>query len=855
MANVPPEGLALLDAIAGTESPGYDVLYGGGKFSGYGDHPRQLVSIQSGPNAGLKSSAAGRYQFLQDTWDEAQQALGLPDFSPESQDEAAWWLAQRDYAAQTGRNLQSDLADSTALGGIAQALAGTWTSLPGGIEATTTGNRFANDYLSAYQQRASQQPQMAQIPSREDFLKQLDPTRSSAIPGMPLPGIPSREDFLRGLGGLPAEDTSPVMQEALADASRRSQALNLERPLGVDAEQPGILQQALGNVPVIGPVANLITSDSGQAFGRGAIDAIPIAGQALANARVEADALLAQLPGGMTPDEVRARAAAYNAALKDEHGAEMLAGNIAGTVLPFVGVGATALGAKALGMSADATLPIVGNLGARMLAGAGSGAVISGADTLAREGLSDEGIQNAKNNALLGGAIGLGAPVAGNLLSKGASAIKDAFLGASAQKTFARAMTADQLPPAALNKLIGQAGEGAVAADLGTNMQHLAGGLASLPGEPQAIIVNALTSRAAKAGNRLSKDVAAAIGEPPAPLSAVTDQIVAAQKAAAGPLYAAVQPVAVEMTPAIQAIQASPMGQAAFKKAAEMAANDGLGGTGMTVGFLDYAKQALDDVYGAAIRAGQNNEARQAASMARALAAEVDSQVPQYAAARDAFAGPAKLLDAIELGQSVFTRKMTPDELQSLLNGMSTSEKDGLLQGVQGAIQEIIGNARTDAAGVKALFASSNAKEKLALLLGPEAADGIEAALAREAKFSRTHQVAAGNSETAARSAQQAAISPELAGIPKTSNQTVVGMIVSGMDKARNALTSQYRGAQNVKLANMLTSGQLAPTEAQAIGKVGVAKNALLAPAVPALLGTNGPLRIVVDGANPLPVQ
>ena len=144
---LPPEARALLDTIAGTESPGYNVLYGGQRFQGYADHPRVDVPIQNGPNRGKTSSAAGRYQFLKGTWDEQRQKLGLPDFSPASQDAAAWNLAQETYRAKTRRDLLTDLrtGDPAVRAGIGKALSGVWTSLPSGIEATTRGDRFARE--------------------------------------------------------------------------------------------------------------------------------------------------------------------------------------------------------------------------------------------------------------------------------------------------------------------------------------------------------------------------------------------------------------------------------------------------------------------------------------------------------------------------------------------------------------------------------------------------------------------------------------------------------------------------------------------------------------------------------------
>lgn len=138
---IPAEGAAFLDAMSGPESGGkYNVIYGGKSFSSFADHPRVAVPIPVGPNTGKTSSAAGRYQFIGSTWDRAAKATGVKDFSPASQDKAAWWLAQNDYKANTGRDLLTDLKskDPATIAGVRKALAPTWESLGSTSDAQFT---------------------------------------------------------------------------------------------------------------------------------------------------------------------------------------------------------------------------------------------------------------------------------------------------------------------------------------------------------------------------------------------------------------------------------------------------------------------------------------------------------------------------------------------------------------------------------------------------------------------------------------------------------------------------------------------------------------------------------------------
>lgn len=115
---------ALLRGISSAEGAGYDSLYGGGTFSGYGEFPQWAG--RKGPT-GLPTHAAGRYQFEPGTWARAAKALGLKDFSPESQDKAALWLAQQTYKG----NLLTDLASNNpkAIAHITAVLSSQWAGL------------------------------------------------------------------------------------------------------------------------------------------------------------------------------------------------------------------------------------------------------------------------------------------------------------------------------------------------------------------------------------------------------------------------------------------------------------------------------------------------------------------------------------------------------------------------------------------------------------------------------------------------------------------------------------------------------------------------------------------------------
>lgn len=91
----------LLSRAEGTTTHGYNTAFGGGKIEDLTDHPRKLHSFKQTDGKKNKTSAAGKYQMIQGTWDGLSKRLGLTDFSPRSQDLALIDLLREHKALDT----------------------------------------------------------------------------------------------------------------------------------------------------------------------------------------------------------------------------------------------------------------------------------------------------------------------------------------------------------------------------------------------------------------------------------------------------------------------------------------------------------------------------------------------------------------------------------------------------------------------------------------------------------------------------------------------------------------------------------------------------------------------------------
>lgn len=141
--------VAFLDMIAyseGTAMPeGYRAMFGYPRIpdrliNSFADHPRKHFSFTNSAGQQLTTSAAGRYQFLESTWDDLKAKLGLQDFSPASQDAGAIELIRQ-------RGALNDVKAGRTSAAIAK-VSKVWASLPGAGYAQP--ERKLSNLLAAY---------------------------------------------------------------------------------------------------------------------------------------------------------------------------------------------------------------------------------------------------------------------------------------------------------------------------------------------------------------------------------------------------------------------------------------------------------------------------------------------------------------------------------------------------------------------------------------------------------------------------------------------------------------------------------------------------------------------------------
>lgn len=566
----------------------------------------------------------------------------------------------------------------------------------------------------------------------------------------------------------------------------------LDESLGnLPAPGSGQLEQAMqpyqpSMVPLLDPI---------NAFASKFVDSIPLVGPSLSKFGNQVDASLASMIEGkpVTPEE----RAAINKADQTRFPIAAVTGAVAAPLSSYALAGGYIPGAATmLGMQGSpVTQSIMGGL---------SGAGIAYGDATIRGKSQPEVI----TDTMWGGGLGVAAPWLFNAVKAGYEAIPG-VKSATAPAKLNRMLANDGIKVDEIPARLQEIGPDAMILDLGPNLQQGGQGLASVPGYAQRLLdatLNARSSNKAKLG-RINEDVAATVGTSP-DIDMLKQQIIQRQRQVAGPIYDAIRDTPI---PALEGgfgfEFTKPLGKQVLEQAIQMAANDGVrfNSTGLTLGVLDYAKRAADDIAKSAFRTGNDNFGRQAAQFARTIAAEADKIVPDYAKARAAFAGEAKVADAVDEGMTLFTAEMTPQQLARRLKDASDSEKDALLSGAQAWLERRLGNSSNDPVTLRNEFRKPWNEQKLRLLLGRDVADDLLNRIDREMLYASSQQKVLEGSQTARRLAGQQEINPPTRDLSQT---TILGAVMSTLNAARNKLIGAGRDNVNRQLGGFLTMTQ-----------------------------------------------
>jgi hypothetical protein len=502
--------------------------------------------------------------------------------------------------------------------------------------------------------------------------------------------------------------------------------------------------------------------------------------------------------------------------------------------IPYVatGAGGLVLGAGR-GLLANAV--IQGGAGALTSAGGDAAMIPMG---------SEQGIDVPK--AIISGAMGAAAPVAGRASGNMAQAASDLVrplppelsgLSRGAVRRVARAVGDDHLTPQAYAANAAELGPEGALMDMGDNLRGQAGGIARSPGEGQTILREAARQRTAGAPQRMTDAIDNALG-PAQNMIELERNTVDAANAQAGPHYRAFENSDITITPELEhAIRGSLPDRGPQTAVAMLARQPDqpqanalarlledptqpLAGTTATPRELDYLKRHLDAQATAAFAKPEtahlgtlisDNAARLRNEIDRILSPQDPAQSP-YAIARETAGTGQQFRQGVTDAHNVFSAPKThsPDLVaDQLAQNPGPTYRAGYTAEARGDLANMMNDARsqfgpTGDRAARAGLWSPNAENKVRqLAASPDAADALLRRRNAETTFAQTQHQIEGNSITAAATAAQKEF-PNVAangtGAGRVIDATWQGVALALARKAANAATN---GHLNRQLARM----------------------------------------------------
>lgn len=514
----------------------------------------------------------------------------------------------------------------------------------------------------------------------------------------------------------------------------------------------------------------------------GALEGVPIAGPAILGAVTRGSAGLASMIDGDSYEDNLQRGQEINAGAKAANPYSNMAGQVAGNVASMIPLGATGIGARALGITGP-------NLMTRAGMSALSSGAISGADSLARGGDAADALASGGIGSAIGGAI----PIVGAGISAGARAVGSKIAPtinaltnptAEASRRLGVALTRDI--DANPTMLMNSADEAAAAANNipivnadrgGETTRALARSVSNQSPEARAVIENTASDRFGAQSQRAA-DFIGKLTNGRADDLAYQEAIKATARQVNKPAYAAAYsaPEAQQLfTPRLQELMQSPSLRRAVDKVPQRSADRGAidgfkeipnpfmkNSKGAyvlqkkadgsivtpTLQFWDHVKRNLDSDIGKAVTGGDRTRAAELTSLKNELLGELDSAVPAFKAARQGAAGFFGAEDALEAGKKFAnTPKLVPEAVKAF-QSFKTAEKDAFATGYASELIDRIKASGDRTNVINSVFKTQASRESMSLVFGPQKMREIEAYVRVEDIADRLRG-AMGNSTTA----------------------------------------------------------------------------------------------------------
>lgn len=513
-----------------------------------------------------------------------------------------------------------------------------------------------------------------------------------------------------------------------------------------------------------------------------------------------------------------------------------------------VAIGAPASAIKAVGVGANAL---------RAAVSGGAVGAASGAGRSEENALGGVAMDAARDGVLSAALGGVTSPIAGALGAIGRNAgqrMSQSWASDYARQKVAEALVRDargtvaqesgdvaRQASARINKL----GPSAMVADAGgKNTMGLLDTLATLPGRTKDWAEAAIKTRQSGRADRLIGAADDALGAHGQRAAATVEDLIAQRSEASRPLYEAVHKMSVERTDALDSIIAAAQKLGAESSARKIATAERVpytltdkvakpAGTSGVMGVaapapaksysmrdLDLLKQGLDDKIAAAVNefGRPTNVGVALIKLKNSLLSTLDESTGgAYAQARQAFAGPSAVMDAVKQGR----RAMTQDDaaIGAAVRGLSPSELDGFRIGAFEALRAKLGGQSGQTQILK-MWREPATQEKLKAIFGSERAyREFAATAAREARLMPLEGVGRG-SQTAARQfgAGDLDVSPltDIAGAGGAAAQgNALGLLASGARVWNRVSTPETVRDQMGRI--LMTQGQQGQQEINAL--------------------------------------